>query len=260
MEYVWKIYKLTSPCGGAYVGITRNTVPWRVKAHVRQARKKDGHPLYVAIIEHGIDAFKIEVLAECYSEWEARKCERAMIAVHDTYYKNGHGFNRSIGGNGNTGGATEETRNKIKDSWNINREHKTKKLREAAQKYNDMGRPVSEEGRARKNEGLVVGRTMPRTEEQKEKQRQRMLGKPQPPTWKEKSVNNAAKARTCITAESHKKMGQSQSNRWADPVKGALYRHRFWALNQYEKALAARVGRERPHSLRSIGVRLTHGL
>lgn len=245
-EYVWKVYKVASPCGRAYIGITRTTMAARWKSHERAA-KTTRIPFYDAILEHGGAAFKIEILTECYSEWEARKCERAMIALHDTYYKNGNGFNRSIGGNGSTGGTSEETRAKLRAAAERNKDAILVRILGASKKYNEMGRPVSEEGRARKNIGLAIGRAIPRTPEQIEATRLRMTGYPQPPEWKAKSQKNAAKARGCITDEARKRGGDSLRKLRADPEIAALMNHRFWATLQYQQALANRIGRHRPY-------------
>lgn len=251
MEHVWKIYKLTSPCGAAYIGITRNTVLWRWKAHVRQSRKDDAAPLYVAIRTYGPESFSRETLTECVSEWEAQKCERAMIALHNTFHKNG-GFNRSIGGNGNTGGVTEETRAKLKASLALRKDENRAVILAASKKYNQMGRPVSEEGHARKLAALAAGRPLRLTPEALAKRAKTQTGKHQSPEHRAKSVAACAAARAAKTSESLKKQSTTLKKMWADPEYAALKRHRFWALVQYEKAMAARIGRERRFSLRGV--------
>ena len=249
MEYVWKIYKITSPCGRAYVGITRTTLTTRWKAHQRAA-KHTRVPFYDAVLEHGADAFSIKTLAECYSEWEARKCERAMIALHDTYYKGGRGFNRSIGGNGNTGGATEETRAKIRASMAARKEEFVAHLYAGQKKYNEMGRPVSEEGRAAKLRGLKEGWKKRHSPEAIAKGAATRTGRKQGPDHHAKSISACAAARAAKTPESIRKQSETNKKMWADPEFRAMRKHRYWALLQYDKALADRVREGRAFTIR----------
>lgn len=212
-DYVWKVYKIKSPCGRAYIGITRTTLAKRWKAHT-QAAKKTRIPFYDAILEYGNEAFSIEILTECFSEWEARKCERAMIALHDTYFKGDKGFNRSIGGNGNTGGASEETKAKISAATKRRFEQNPESKYDFINRYNSMGRPVSEEGRLRKLEGLKSAHT--------------------PEVWE----RGAAKRRGV-------KQSEDRSRKSAEAAaKGrAVYKRMLWCEKEYENALASRVDR-----------------
>ncbi len=214
MDRVWKIYKIIGPCGRGYIGITRMTMKCRWDAHVRAA-KHTRIPFYDSIVEHGAAAFTIDIITECYSEREAQKCERAMIALHDTYYKGGRGFNRSIGGNGNTGGTSDAARASMIAASALRHEENKTLLAVGREKYKAMGRPVSKEGRARKNKGLEIGRRIPRTPEQIEATRIRMTGMKQPPEWKAKSQAAIAKGRLA-------------------------WQHKAWAFRQYAAALANR--------------------
>lgn len=215
MEYVWKVYKVTASDGRGYIGITRNTVAWRWDSHVRAA-KNTRIPFYDAILDLGANAFTVETLCECFSEWEARKCERAMIALHDTHYKGGRGFNRSIGGNGNTGGASEETRAKIGAKTRAWLAADPERRFRLIRTYNAMGRPVSEEGQKRKLEGL------------------RSAHKPE--IWEK----GAAKRRG--VKQSEDRAAKSRAN--LDKGREA-YRIKLWRERNYSDALASRCDRSK---------------
>lgn len=114
MNDVWKVYKITGECGRGYVGLTKRGVLVRWKQHVRDSRNGADFLLHRAIRKYGESWFKIEELCECYSVQEARICERAMITVHNTFSRNGSGFNLTCGGDGNWGWVPKtETRLKI---------------------------------------------------------------------------------------------------------------------------------------------------
>lgn len=205
-DIVFLVYKITGKCGRGYVGITRTSMKDRWGAHVRAARNGEKSLFWDYLREKGKDWFSLEVLTECYSAREAIACERAMIAVHNTYYKQG-GLNRNLGGGGNIGGETSpEVRAKISLANKI-RMNANDEIRNAfANRYKEMGRPVSEEGKKKKAEGRKHAYTP---------------------------------ERVAARAEKLKALH-------ADPERHAELLHRQWATLQYEKALAARIGRDRP--------------
>ena len=97
---VWRVYKAAGKCGRTYIGVTKIKLKYRWNSHLCSAEKGICGPLNELLRERGADWFTVETICECYSVREAIVCERAMIAVHGTYYKQG-GLNRNLGGGGN---------------------------------------------------------------------------------------------------------------------------------------------------------------
>lgn len=93
------LYKLTSPSGKSYIGITLFSFEKRFAEHVARATNKRGvGAIYSAIREYGADAFAREILAES-DDWDTLcRMERDAITEHGTY-GNG-GYNMTIGGDG----------------------------------------------------------------------------------------------------------------------------------------------------------------
>lgn len=217
-EQIWLVYKATGKCGRGYIGITTMPMRGRKAAHKSAAKKGQKGPFYDAIRKYGYDHFSWEILTECYSSLEAIKCEQAMIAVHDTLYTK-NGWNRNIGGGGNVHGhLQEETKKKISDAV-IKRNAQNPEYRNlGAIAYNAMGRPVSEDGHKRKLEGLKSAHNATSYEKGAAKRR----GRKQDSSCAHVSAENAAKGRV-------------------------IYRHKCWTEDQYLRALANRIGYERPH-------------
>lgn len=110
----WKIYKITSPPGKAYIGLTKNSMKYRWGAHCRDAANGSDVVFHRAIRKHGAGNFKIEILTECVDAREAKACERALISAHATFYKSGLGYNLTNGGDGNWGWQpSEQTKARI---------------------------------------------------------------------------------------------------------------------------------------------------
>lgn len=80
MDRKYSIYKLTSPSGGVYVGLTMQTVKVRWQCHVKKAKKVYNHPLYNAIRKHGACSFIVETLVSKLTEKEAQEAEKKHIA------------------------------------------------------------------------------------------------------------------------------------------------------------------------------------
>lgn len=131
-------YKVTSPSGKSYVGITMSSVEARWKLHVREACKRKGRwALHRAIRKYGHEAFVVETLAELPTWSELCLIERELIASHGTHSPSG--YNMTIGGDGvvglcpeakaahkaNTSSGTRRAwqnpamRQKRADAWNV---------------------------------------------------------------------------------------------------------------------------------------------
>ena len=87
------IYKLTSPSGKSYVGLTTQQIEKRMWKHKRGRRCR---LLSRAIEKYGFDTFKLEVLDENVPNRELGELERTRIEEHGTLAPNG--YNLSTGG------------------------------------------------------------------------------------------------------------------------------------------------------------------
>lgn len=74
------IYRLTSPSGRSYIGLTKMGLKERWRTHCTKARTQDKrHPLLDAIRKHGPEAFQTEVLESGLSKDEAKAAEVRWI-------------------------------------------------------------------------------------------------------------------------------------------------------------------------------------
>ncbi len=99
-EQIYIIYKITSPSGKSYIGLTKSTLKERWRQHVRRAiNEKHNHPFYNAIRKYGADAFNVQHIASAKGSKNAEVTEVSCIAQETNRY------NLSIGGenNGKTG-------------------------------------------------------------------------------------------------------------------------------------------------------------
>lgn len=99
------LYRIVSPSGKSYVGITSMGVRRRWIAHVGAAKRNPKkHPLRDAIRKYGRDAFVVAVIAEGLTEADAKSLEIAYIDIYQSNIP-GKGYNVSAGGDcdGRTG-------------------------------------------------------------------------------------------------------------------------------------------------------------
>jgi group I intron endonuclease len=87
------IYKLTSPSGKSYIGLTKQTIEKRLWKHKRSQRCR---LLQKAIKKYGFDSFKVEVLDANVPHEKLGDLEKKRIAEHKTLAPNG--YNLSTGG------------------------------------------------------------------------------------------------------------------------------------------------------------------
>lgn len=94
---MYLIYKLTSPSGRFYIGITMQSLAQRWYNHVRRAVRGENknHPLYNSIRKYGAENFTTEVLAAFEDETEALQAEVRFITESGA---NTVGYNVSKGG------------------------------------------------------------------------------------------------------------------------------------------------------------------
>lgn len=77
----YSIYKLTSPSGRSYVGLTKTSVHVRWLNHVKRANTGKNHPLYNAIRKYGRENFIVETLETGLTEQEASVREKYHIPL-----------------------------------------------------------------------------------------------------------------------------------------------------------------------------------
>lgn len=81
MEREYAIYKLTSPSGRFYIGLTKTTVKERWRQHVSKALKTDyNHPLYNAIRKYGAESFTVEQIDSANGKVSAAELEKHHIS------------------------------------------------------------------------------------------------------------------------------------------------------------------------------------
>lgn len=103
------LYKITNTVNGkAYIGWTNNIVN-RFKRHQRQ-----GHALHNAICKYGWDTFTKQVLVVSNNVQYIKDLEVKAIALYNTFYVDGKGYNLTRGGEGTVGFAPH---NKGKKGW-----------------------------------------------------------------------------------------------------------------------------------------------
>lgn len=97
------IYKWTSPSGKQYIGQSIHSFDEKYKWYQKYARiDKSNRLIFNAIRKYGIENMKFE-LVEGNANW-TKEClnekEIFYIKFYNTYYKNGQGYNMTIGGDG----------------------------------------------------------------------------------------------------------------------------------------------------------------
>lgn len=106
----YKVYKLTSPSGKVYIGITMQPLE---KRFMKGYGYKRCPVIYNAIKKYGWDNFKHEILFKGLSKEEAEKKEIELIAF---YKSNQRAYGYNIENGGNTAGThSEETKRKISE-------------------------------------------------------------------------------------------------------------------------------------------------
>jgi len=109
------VYKITNTINGKlYFGITKVGIRKRWIQHVCNSKRKPYH-LYRAMVKHGIQNFKIEIVKICKTENEMYNLEIELISTHksnDSMF----GYNNSTGGETSTKGSTRTLEQRAKIS------------------------------------------------------------------------------------------------------------------------------------------------
>lgn len=115
------IYKLKSPSGKEYIGLTTREFETRMQEHFNNRNlKKYAHlSLYRAINKYGWDSFEKEIIFEADVTIEhLRELEIFFIDKYDTFYS---GYNNTLGGEATYGHVwTEEQKEKLRESRRAN--------------------------------------------------------------------------------------------------------------------------------------------
>lgn len=136
MAYIYLITNLVN--GKAYVGQTRRSVDKRWKEHLKA---RSAGALSFALRKYGPDAFKIDVLEECYSKKLLNEREVRWIEYLGTMVPNG--YNLTTGGDVGWD-VSQETRDKLSLASKNMSEEAREKIKLAL-----IGREFSEETRAK---------------------------------------------------------------------------------------------------------------
>ena len=109
----YTVYRLTSPSGKIYIGITSRSVKQRWNNGRGYTRCR---AMYKAIKKYGWENIKKEILLENTTESEAKSLEKLLIKLHRSNER-GYGYNLTEGGDGTVGCyPSEETRRKMSES------------------------------------------------------------------------------------------------------------------------------------------------
>lgn len=99
------LYRLTSPSGRQYIGVTTWSAEARFAEHCKKARNGHGYALHAAIRKYGPESFKVETLAVADDPAYLHEVELRAIRLMGTLHPGG--YNLTQGGEGILGLAQE---------------------------------------------------------------------------------------------------------------------------------------------------------
>lgn len=242
MTYTWIIYKATGKCGRGYIGLTRQGIEIRWKQHMKFARRGSPQAIHRAIKKYGADWFTVEAICECYSEKEAVVCEKAMIASHNTFAPNGFGFNLTTGGDYAVAHAPRTAETRAKLSAALKGKKQSPERAEQSRKSLEKMRPLVDA--ERRNARLSATHKAIWNTPERLAERRALMGS-------EKVRANKRAAMAIVAKNISEDRRQKMSETITAVNKSAKVKRLKWCLYQYESALAARIGRKRPHVFRS---------
>lgn len=128
---MYTVYKHTNKINNkVYIGITGRKAELRWRKGIGYRPKKTTHVAYFynAILKYGWDSFDHEIL---YSSLTKEEAEIKEIALIYSYQSNVRVFGYNIDSGGNSRGKlSEETKKKVSESWNINKEERSRRISE----------------------------------------------------------------------------------------------------------------------------------
>ena len=130
-----EVYLITNRVNGKrYVGITCRGYQERFKEHIHEALNGSTTILHNAIRKYGVDNFDLILLESDVPDELIGKREQHYIALYNTFYSSGIGYNMTEGGGGMSGYKhTEDAKNKISESLQGHQfpQSRNKKIQEA---------------------------------------------------------------------------------------------------------------------------------
>lgn len=224
------LYKLTSPNGKSYIGISSKGLDARWAKHVEHAiGKRTNGALYAALRKYGPDAFTRVVLAE-EAEWGTLcEMEKRAIIEHGTFAPGG--YNVTPGGEGTLGPISPEARERVAAAQKKRFEdpEERRKLLEQGAKGRAITSAKAEVRKAARKAYLAspefkqahaaatkAGMADP---EVQRKVREKAKARAADPAWREKISASRAGMILGPQSESHRQaISDARKREWADPV------------------------------------------
>lgn len=151
------VYKATcSVTNKVYIGITKKTLEQRKSRHEALARQGRKEHFRLALVKHGFDSFKWEVIDKAETWEELCELEKDYIEKYDSYNK---GYNSTLGGDGAFGVTwTEERKEAHKKALEEYHPLRGKKLTEEVKKKiskANKGKERTEKSNIKRSEKLT---------------------------------------------------------------------------------------------------------
>ena len=228
------LYKLTSPSGKSYIGISSKGLEARWAKHVEHALgKRTAGALYAALRKYGTDSFSREVIG-CSDDWDTlRQMEIDAIRDHGTLAP--RGYNITQGGEG--------TRDRLSDQARANISAAQRK-RYARPEERERLLRVGEAARKRMSEDAAAKRAQLKAERQRyltspefkarhsasvreamarpavaEKVRECARKRASDPLWRARiSESKRGKSLAPCSDERKLRIAEARRREWADPV------------------------------------------
>lgn len=228
------LYKLTSPSGKSYIGITNKTFEKRWLKHIEQAKQNREGALYNAIRKYGHENFTKEILKESEIWTDLCKLEQEKIKEMNTMYPNG--YNLTIGGEGVQGRfVSEESRIRMSlaQKKRFQNPEQRQKMSEyakiAGQKISLKYQKIREEKaiekikyrasieyKEKRSNAIKLAMSNPET---KKKMSLAAKKRASDPEWKRKiSESKVGKKTRPCSEERKRKISEARKREWADPV------------------------------------------
>lgn len=251
------LYKLTSPSGKSYIGISSKTMDARWHKHVEHAMgKRDAGALYNALRKYGPENFIREQLVEC-DDWETLcQMEIEAIQTHNTFSPSG--YNITFGGEGTLGPISDEARVRVSiaQKKRFQRPEERERLFQCGEKGRQAHREKHKanriDGRAPWEHQLYVKRTRQGSLEHREKLSiavKSAMARPEikeklvacaksraaSPEWRKKiSIAKTGKKVGPCSEERKARISAARKREWQDPV---IRERRLMALAKAREAI-----------------------
>jgi len=224
------IYKIVFPHGKHYIGQTSRSLKQRQIEHIRSAKSGNPLPLYNSLRKYEmVDTFELIEIDTADTPEELDQKEIRHILEYNSFDKNGHGYNMTLGGEGTNGYVyTEEDKQKMSEGQieRFQNSDEIKKLSEAMKKFwNKLGskekmsqlRLISQSTHKAKQNMSVAQkkRYEDQTERDKNSEAQIKYNREHPEKGKEHSER--MQMRFEDNPKERERMFEMQEQYWADP-------------------------------------------